>query len=215
MTRLLVADDHAFLRAGLEQVLGRLGHEMVASVGDGEAALRAIAATRPDLAILDLRMPAPDGVGVLAALREAGDATPVLILAAELDDASLVSAVRLGVNAIVLKHAQPAVLHEAIGTVLAGERAIAMDLMERAFAVAAASKEAEGEAGPLATLGPRDRQIAQGVAAGLRNRDIAESMGVSEGAVKINLHRLYDRLGVANRTELALLVKTGAHPRAG
>jgi DNA-binding NarL/FixJ family response regulator len=68
-----------------------------------------------------------------SALREAGDATPVLILAAELDDASLVSAVRLGVNAIVLKHAQPAVLHEAIGTVLAGKRAIAMDLMERAL----------------------------------------------------------------------------------
>ncbi|MBB3358140.1 MULTISPECIES: response regulator transcription factor [Novosphingobium] len=211
MTRILVADDHAFLRAGLEQVLGRLGHEIVASVGDGAAALAAIAQTRPDLAIVDLRMPAPDGVGVLSALRDAGDALPVLILAAELDDASLVAAVQRGVNAIVLKHAPPGALQAAITAVMAGERAIAMDLMERAFA-AATRPAATGE-DAMAALSDRDRQIAEGVAAGLRNRDIADSLGVTEGTVKINLHRLYDRLGVANRTELALLVKTGAHPR--
>ncbi len=211
MTRILVADDHAFLRAGLEQVLGRLGHEIVASVGDGTAALAAIAQTRPELAILDLRMPAPDGVGVLSALRAAGDTLPVLILAAELDDASLVAAVQRGVNAIVLKHAPPGALQDAIRAVMAGERAIAMDLMERAFA--AATRPATTADQALAALSDRDRQIAQGVAAGLRNRDIADSLGVTEGTVKINLHRLYDRLGVANRTELALLVKTGTHPR--
>lgn len=211
MTRILVADDHAFLRAGLEQILGRLGHEIVASVGDGTAALAAIAQTRPELAILDLRMPAPDGVGVLSALRAAGDTLPVLILAAELDDASLVAAVQRGVNAIVLKHAPPGALQDAIRAVMAGERAIAMDLMERAFA--AATRPASTGDQALAALSDRDRQIAQGVAAGLRNRDIADSLGVTEGTVKINLHRLYDRLGVANRTELALLVKTGTHPR--
>jgi two-component system nitrate/nitrite response regulator NarP len=214
MSRILVADDHAFLRAGLEQMLGRLGHKVVASVGDGAEALATIATTRPDLAILDLRMPAPDGVAVLARLRRAGDATPVLILAAELDDASLVAAVRLGVDAIVLKHTEPAALDRAIRTVMAGERAIAMDLMERAFAAATREGDAETESGTLARLSPRDQAIAQGVATGLRNREIAESLGISEGAVKINLHRLYDRLGVTNRTALALLVRTGTHPGA-
>lgn len=214
MSRILVADDHAFLRAGLEQVLGRLGHHIVASVGDGVEALAAIATTRPDLAILDLRMPAPDGVGVLAALRRAGDPTPVLILAAELDDASLVAAVGLGVDAIVLKHTEPAALDRAIGTVMAGQRAIAMDLMERAFAAATRAGDAMTESDLLATLSLRDRAIAQGVADGLRNREIAERLNISEGAVKINLHRLYDRLGLANRTALALLVRTGMHPHA-
>lgn len=203
MSRLVLADDHAFLRAGLEQVLGRHGHVIVASVADGIDALAAIANLRPDCAILDLRMPAPDGVGVLAALRDRGDATPVLLLAAELDDASLVRAVELGIEGIVLKHADPAVLQAAIVTVTGGGRHIDLALMDRAFAIASARPAAD----PLADLNDRDRRIAQGVAAGLRNREIADGIGISEGAVKINLHRIYDRLGLTNRTELALLVQ--------
>ncbi|MBN9143367.1 MULTISPECIES: response regulator [unclassified Novosphingobium] len=205
MTSIVIADDHAFLRAGLEQVLGSLGFAIVASVGDGDAALAAVAEKDPDLVIVDLRMPGRNGVAVLEALREQGDTRPVLMLAAEIDDASLVAAIRLGVNGILLKDSDASALKEAIDTVMAGTRAISMAMMERAFMLASQPSPAN----PLDALGERDRRIVEGVAAGLRNREIAENLAISEGSVKVYLHRIFDRLNVGNRTELALLVRGG------
>ena len=205
MTSIVIADDHAFLRAGLEQVLGSLGFAIVASVGDGDAALAAVAEKDPDLAIVDLRMPGRNGVAVLEALRAQGDTRPVLMLAAEIDDASLVAAIRLGVNGILLKDSDASALKEAIDTVMAGTRAISMAMMERAFMLASQPSEAS----PLDALSERDRRIVEGVAAGLRNREIAENLAISEGSVKVYLHRIFDRLNVGNRTELALLVRGG------
>lgn len=203
MTRIVIADDHAFLRAGLEQVLGSLGFTIVGSVGDGDAALAAVGDVDPDLLIVDLRMPGRNGVAVIEALRAEGDMRPVLMLAAEIDDASLVCAIRLGVNGILMKDSDAAALKQAIDTVMAGERAISMPMMERAFMLASKPSETD----PLDALSERDRRIAQGVAAGLRNREIAENLAISEGAVKVYLHRIFDRLNVGNRTELALLVR--------
>lgn len=205
MTSIVIADDHAFLRAGLEQVLGSLGFAIVASVGDGDAALAAVAEKDPDLVIVDLRMPGRNGVAVLEALRAQGDTRPVLMLAAEIDDASLVAAIRLGVNGILLKDSDASALKEAIDTVMAGTRAISMAMMERAFMLASQPSPAN----PLDALGERDRRIVEGVAAGLRNREIAENLAISEGSVKVYLHRIFDRLNVGNRTELALLVRGG------
>lgn len=205
MTSIVIADDHAFLRAGLEQVLGSLGFAIVASVGDGDAALAAVAEKDPDLVIVDLRMPGRNGVAVLEALRAQGDTRPVLMLAAEIDDASLVAAIRLGVNGILLKDSDALALKEAIDTVMAGTRAISMAMMERAFMLASQPSPAN----PLDALGERDRRIVEGVAAGLRNREIAENLAISEGSVKVYLHRIFDRLNVGNRTELALLVRGG------
>lgn len=203
MTRIFIADDHTFLRAGLEQVLGSLGYAIAASVGDGEAALAGIEAERPDLAILDIRMPGRGGVGVLEALRDAGDDTPVLLLAAEVDDAALVGAMRAGVNGILLKDTEADALKQAIETVMAGQRAIPMGMMERAFALVTQPAPPD----PLDSLSERDRRIVEGAAAGLRNRDIAQNLAISEGSVKVYLHRIFDRLNVNNRTELALLVR--------
>ncbi|WCT78322.1 response regulator [Novosphingobium humi] len=205
MTSIVIADDHAFLRAGLEQVLGSLGFAIAASVGDGDAALAAVAEKDPDLVIVDLRMPGRNGVAVLAALRGRGDMRPVLMLAAEIDDASLVAAIRLGVNGIVLKDSDASALRQAIDTVMAGDRAISMAMMERAFMLASQPSPAN----PLDALSERDRRIVEGVAAGLRNREIAENLAISEGSVKVYLHRIFDRLNVGNRTELALLVRGG------
>ncbi|NOW44695.1 two-component system nitrate/nitrite response regulator NarP [Novosphingobium sp. SG751A] len=205
MTRIVIADDHAFLRAGLEQVLGSLGFTIVGSVGDGDAALAAVGDVDPDLLIVDLRMPGRNGVAVIEALRARGDARPVLMLAAEIDDASLVAAIRLGVNGILMKDSDAAALKQAIDTVMSGARAISMPMMERAFMLASKPSETS----PLDALSERDRRIVEGVAAGLRNREIAENLAISEGSVKVYLHRIFDRLNVGNRTELALLVRAG------
>lgn len=202
MTSIVIADDHEFLRAGLEAVLGSLGFDIVASVADGEAALAAIETHDPDITILDIRMPGPSGVEVLEALRAKGDGRPVLLLTAELDDTALVGAVRAKVDGIVFKENAATSLHQAIDAVRAGGRFIDIALMDRAFMLASEAPPAD----PLDQLSDRDRRIVEGAAAGLRNKDIAESLGISEGSVKVYLHRIFDKLGVSNRTELALLV---------
>lgn len=202
MSRILIADDHAYLRAGLEAVLAGAGHEIVGSVADGLAAADLIARLNPEIAILDVRMPGRSGIEVLQSLREAGDDRGVVLLTAALSDADLLAAVRARVDAIVMKDDAAQVLQQAIAAVSSGERLIAFDLMDRAFALATAEPMPD----PLAALSERDRRIAEGVAAGQRNREIAERLGISEGAVKIYLHRIFDRLEVSNRTELALLV---------
>lgn len=206
MSRILIADDHEFLRAGLEAVLRGLGHVVVASVADGDAALAEIAATDPEIVILDLRMPGRTGVEVLQAVRAGGDLRPVLLLAAELDDRSLVAAVEAKVDGIVLKGEAAQTLQEAIDVVLGGKRFIDMALMERAFELVSAPSAPN----VLDTLSERDRLIVDRAAEGLRNKQIAEELGMSEGAVKIFLHRIFDRLGVSNRTELAGLVLRAA-----
>lgn len=205
MSRILIADDHAFLRAGLEAALGNMGHTIVASVGDGDAALTAIEQKDPEIVILDVRMPGKSGVEVLQVLRAQGDARPVLLLTAALDDASLLGAIQAKVDAIIFKDDAPQILQHAIAKVTAGERFIDLSLMDQAVALA----HARPDRSELDDLSERDRRIVAGAAAGLRNRQIAESLGISEGAVKVYMHRIFDRLGVSNRTELALLVTNG------
>lgn len=202
MSRILIADDHEFLRAGLESVLDSLGHVVTASVPDGDTALAAIEESDPEIVILDIRMPGRTGVEVLQSLRAKGDRRPILLLAAEVDDRSLVAAIDAKVDGIVLKGESAGTLQQAIEAVVDGKRFIDIALMDRAFELVSQPTVL----GALDALSPRDRTIVEQAAAGLRNKQIAEELGISEGAVKIFLHRLYDRLGVSNRTELAQLV---------
>lgn len=210
MSRILIADDHAYLRAGLEAALAAAGHEIVASAEDGAAAQHQIAATDPDIAILDIRMPGLSGIDLLKALRAAGDNRKVVLLTAALSDDDLLAAVHARVDAIVMKDDAAHVLTQALAAIDAGERSIPLSLMDRAFTLATAAPPPD----PLASLSERDRRIVEGAAAGLRNRQIAEHLGLSEGAVKVYLHRIFDRLGLSNRTELALLVARSGADRA-
>lgn len=202
MTRIVLADDHPFLRSGVEGVLGSLGIEIVASVENGGEALEAIEREDPDVAILDVRMPGMGGVPVLEALRAKGDNRPVILLTAEIEDAALLTAVKARVDGIVFKAGAETRLHDAIKAVMAGERYIDQGLMQRALDLAIENPRPSA----LAKLSARELQIAEAVAAGKRNRDIAEEIGTTEGSIKVYLHRIYEKLGVSSRTELAVLV---------
>lgn len=202
MTRIVLADDHPFLRRGVEEALYSQGITVAASVDDGRAALEAIARENPDVVVLDVRMPEMDGVAVLESLRQAGDHRPVVLLTAELEDEPLLRAMSVGVDAIVFKHGDQDRLRQAVEAVAAGQRFIEAELLERA-----AQLFAQPARVPLSErLSARELQIARGVAAGQRNRDIAAEVGMTEGSVKVYLHRIYERLGIENRTELAILV---------
>jgi two-component system nitrate/nitrite response regulator NarL len=204
MTRVLIADDHPFLCEGVKAVLVEAGMTVVDTVGDGDAALDAIARHDPDVVILDVTMPGRDGISTLQAMREKADQRPVVLLTAHITDRQLVAAVRAGTNAIVLKQGASGVLADAIGIVRQGGQVIAPDLMARAVE---ASARLAVSRDPLARLSARERDIARAVGQGLRNREIAERFGVSEGAIKVMLYRVYEKLGVENRTMLALRLR--------
>jgi two-component system nitrate/nitrite response regulator NarL len=197
----LLADDHPFMRAGVEAVLRGTRFNIVAMANDGDEALAALAAHDPQICIFDVRMPKRSGVEAVQAMRASGDLRPVVLLTAALEDHSLLSAVRAGVNGIVLKDGAEDGLLEALEKVERGEKAIPQALLQRALDLSLSG----GKADPLAPLAPRERQIAAHVGRGLRNREIADALAMSEGTVKVYLHTIYQKLGIKNRTELALI----------
>lgn len=201
MPSVLLADDHPFMRAGVEAVLRGTRFEIAGMANDGEEALAAVARYEPEICIFDVRMPKRSGVEALQALREKGDNRPVVLLTAALEDHSLLAAVRAGVNGIVLKDGAEDALLDALDRVAAGEKAIPQPLLQRALDLSLAG----GKADPLSPLAPRERQIAAQVGRGLRNREIADALAMSEGTVKVYLHTIYQKLGIKNRTELALI----------
>jgi two-component system, NarL family, nitrate/nitrite response regulator NarL len=201
MIRVVLVDDHPFMRAGVEAVLRGSRFEIVGMADNGTDALATIAAHDPDICILDVRLPGRSGVEVLERMRQRGDIRPVVLLTAELEDAALIAAMKAGVNGVVLKDGAEDALLGCLEAVADGRRSVPADLLQRALDLSL-----EGEPRhPLAALSPRERQIAEHVSRGLRNRDIADSLGMSEGTVKVYLHTIYQKLGIDNRTELALL----------
>jgi DNA-binding NarL/FixJ family response regulator len=200
----VIADDHPIVLAGLETLLRREPDiNVIDRCTDGIETLRAVAKHRPDILILDLRMPRADGVAVLRQM--SGDRLPtrVVILAAVVDDEALVEAIRLGVRGIVLKEVAPRFLVDCIREVHAGrqwfEEAAVGEAMDKLVRREAASKEIG------AILSRREIEVVRAVAKGLRNREIAEQLGIAEGTVKLHLHTIYMKLRVDGRT--ALVVK--------
>lgn len=205
MTTILIADDHHFFRTGVTTMLSAAGFEVVGSVQDGDAALTAIGEVDPNVVILDIRMPGRDGVATLEAMRKKGDNRPVIVLATEVSDSQLVAIMRAGVNAILFKDGAEELLLETIEAVRDGRRHIDGELIDKAFALATSGSDGS----PLSVLSARERQVAEAVARGLRNREVGQALGMTEGTVKVFLHNIYSKLGIGNRTELAILMQPG------
>jgi two-component system nitrate/nitrite response regulator NarP len=204
MIRLLIADDHPIIISGLEALLRDTDYEIVATAADGEAALEQLDEANPDVLILDERMPQLSGVDVLRRLRDVGDTRPVVLLTADLSDRKLLDAVELGVEGIVLKESAQSLMITCLDEVVRGRRWLEPSLVQHALDL----KLQEGAAGNgFASLSRREAAIVALVAQGLRNREIASQLGLTEGTVKVYLHRIYEKLGVTNRTELAILAR--------
>lgn len=201
--RLLLADDHPIVLDGLEQLF-RLepDFEVVARSRDGEETLRALQVHRPDVLVLDIRMPRGDGLDVLRGLEAGGLLTRVVLLTADLGEEQLVEALRLGVGGVVLKEMAPQLLVEAIREVHAGRRWLDKGSMDRALGKLLQRDEDRRETAEPLT--PRELEIVRMVARGLRNRAIAEKLFISEGTVKIHLHNIYQKIAVDGRLELAV-----------
>ena len=197
--RILLADDHPMIRTALEVLLRDSEFDIVGMAGSADEALTEIERLNPELLLLDLKMPGGGGMEVLRRISDGGIKLRVIILTAGIDDLSLMEAKALKVRGMVLKNSDPAYLMECLDRVRQGRSWIDPELADRA------KQLAEMQAGSIRpSLAPRERQLIGYVRSGLRNREIAEKLGVTEGTVKTYLHAVFEKLGVGNRTELAI-----------
>ena len=199
--RVVIADDHPIVARGLEALLGmEPGFQIIARSTDGEQALRAVRAHRPDLLILDLNMPGKNGLEVLKEIKAAKLPTRVVLLVAQIQDEELLEATRLDVGGVVLKELAPRLLVQCLRKVYAGERWIERTSAARAFEKLLRREANVRDLARLLTA--REIEIVKMVARGLRYRVIAEELSVSEGTVKTHLHSVFEKLGVRSRGEL-------------
>ncbi|MGE5563012.1 MAG: response regulator [Bacillota bacterium] len=197
MTRVLVADDHPMIAAALDVLLRGTDYELTGRARSGSEALAQVQRVKPDLLLLDINMPDGTGLDVLRRLRETRSAPATILLTAGMDDAQLLTADTLEPNGIVLKTSDPAHLLECMEKVKSGQRWVDPEIAER-------TRAAKERALLAPSLTPRERELVELVRQGLRNRDIAAQLGVTEGTVKVYLHAIFDKVGVDNRTELAM-----------
>jgi two-component system, NarL family, nitrate/nitrite response regulator NarL len=202
--RILVADDHAIFRDGLRKLLADAGDvSIVGEASNGTECMKMLTKLKPDILLLDLRMPEKDGLAVLEEVNFDSLPTRVIVLTAAEDDRDVVRAMRLGARGVVLKQSASDLLAKSIRKVADGE--IWLDNRMTAEVIDAFKKSAEGgqrREKPL--LSEREKEIVQLVAQGFRNREIGEKLFISEQTVKNHLHNIFDKLGVSDRLELAL-----------
>ncbi len=203
---LVLADDHPIVLDGLERLFtGQPDLAVVARCVDGTEALRAVREHRPDVLVLDVRMPGLDGFAILRELQRDGLPTRVVLLSAELDEDQVLEAVRLGVRGVVLKEMAPRMLVECVRKVVAGEQWIERRSLGRALDRMLRREAGLREAAALLTA--REIEIVRLVAEGLRNQAIAERLHISEGTVKVHLHNIYEKLGVESRVALTVYAR--------
>ena len=201
MIRVVVADDHPFILDGLEQLFrGESDIELVARATNGEEALVAVETFRPDVLVLDVRMPRLDGIGLLRRLSDRGLPTRVVLLTASLDDARLLDAFRLGAKGLVLKESAPRLLVQSVRQVANGEESWNGKAIAGALRLMMQRQEsAESVAGALT---PRELEVTRMIAEGLRNKEIARRLDITEGTVKFHLHSIYEKLQIDGRYAL-------------
>lgn len=207
--RILIADDHPLILDSLESLIAvQDGLEVVGRATDGANTLRLVHALGPDLLLLDIRMPGLDGLEVLRRLNETDARPAVILFTGALTEQELLEALRLGVRGVVLKEMEPSFLVQAIHKVLAGEIWVEKQSFTRALETMLRREAAEQRL--TAMLTRRELEIAHMVAGGLRNREIAERLFLTEGTVKVHIHNVYQKLGVTRRMELNQLLKEEA-----
>ena len=208
--RVLLVDDDALVRAGLRMILSSSEDiEVVGEAVDGAEVVAAVGAHRPDVVLMDIRMPGMDGIAATAALRELATPPHVIVLTTFQADEHVMSALRAGADGFLLKDTAPTEIVNAVRLVAAGEATLSpsvtrtllthlggVDTTDRRRAAALA----------LSSLTDRELEVATAVGSGASNAEVAASLFMSEATVKAHVSRLLTKLEVSNRVHIAILV---------
>jgi DNA-binding NarL/FixJ family response regulator len=209
--RVLLVDDDPLLRSGLRLMLApEEGVEVVGEAGDGDEVLAAVDRHRPDVVLMDIRMPRLDGINATRLVRAQPQPPEVIVLTTFDADELVVRGLEAGAIGFLLKDSTPAEIVRAIRHAHAGESLLSPAVARRLVAMVAG----DGQAGArrdearrrLATLSPRERDVAMAIGRGRPNAEIARELHISVGTVKSHTSQLLAKLGVENRVQIALLV---------
>ena len=215
--RTLLIDDHTLFRVGLEGLLVSRGIEIVASVPSGWDAQRLVDELKPDIILLDMRMPGINGLDVLSMLRAKNESLPIVMLTTSSDENDLLKSLRSGAQGYLLKDMEPDELVLALRDIVAGKTVVAPDLAP-ILAKAVQGKttdDDEKDNSPFSTLTPRETEILGLLAEGQSNKAIARNLGISDGTVKLHVKAILRKLEVHSRVEAAVMaVQRGFNKKA-
>jgi len=199
--RVLLADDHVLVRQGIRQFLEEAGDiEVIAEANNGREALRLVAKERPDIAVLDIRMPEITGVEATRRIKVTHPNVRVLILTAYDDDPYVFALLQAGADGYVLKTASAAELVEAVHNVFAGETALSPAIATKVVRQMAQQRPA-GAGQQVEVLTAREIEVLRSAARGMTNREIGQQLSISHRTVQGHLASIYGKLGVNSRTE--------------
>jgi DNA-binding NarL/FixJ family response regulator len=203
MIKILIADDHVIFRDGLRKLLDSDDElTVVGEAASGAECIKMLAKLKPDILLLDLRMPDKSGLAVLEEVNFDTVPTRVIVLTAAEDNREVIRAMRLGARGVVLKQSATEVLLKSIHRVHAGE--IWLDNRMTAEVINAFSVARAAPRGEKPLLSDREKEIVHLVVQGFRNKEIGVKLFIGEQTVKNHLHNIFDKLGVSDRLELAL-----------
>jgi two-component system nitrate/nitrite response regulator NarL len=204
----LLIDDHALVRKGLEELLQSRGIDIADSVGTGEEGIERALALQPDIILLDVKMPGTNGLETLKKMREQGVTTPVLMLTMSRDESDLELALRNGAQGYLLKDMEPDELVPALQDAMSGANVVSNELvgsLTRIVQGQPRNTEIMEPATPLSELTPREYEILTHIAEGESNKVIANNLGISDGTVKLHVKAILRKLGVHSRVEAAVI----------
>jgi DNA-binding NarL/FixJ family response regulator len=205
--RVVLADDHPVVRSGLRALLESLpDYEVVAEATDGEAAVRETQLMRPDVVLMDIRMPGLDGIEATRRVRSAVPGAAVLVLTMFDDDDTVFAAMRAGAQGYLLKGAEQAEIDRAIRSVVAGEAIFSPGVAKRVLGYFASPPVATD---PFPELTSREREVLDLVAAGRRNQAIADELALSPKTVANHISSIFVKLAVADRSAAIVRARQG------
>lgn len=211
--KVLLVDDDALVRAGLRLILSSADDiDIVGEADDGADAVAAVTRHRPDVVLMDIRMPRLDGITATARLRALDTPPQVVVLTTFQADEHVVAALRAGASGFLVKDTPPGDILAAIRLVAAGDAIISPSVTRTLlahFAPSGASERQQAAAHKLAGLSDREREVATAVGAGASNAEIASMLFMSEATVKAHVSRLLSKLDLSNRVQVAILVHDG------
>lgn len=214
--KVLLIDDHTLFRMGLKGLLENSGIEVIGTASNGQEGLGRAKELAPDVILLDMRLPDMDGLSVLTELRKLGITVPITILTTSDDETDLVTCLRAGAQAYLLKDMDPEDLVAALHKIVTGESVIAPQLAGTLARALQDKPAAQAAKTPLSELTPREREIISHLAEGQSNKAIARDLGISDGTVKLHVKAILRKLNVRSRVEAAVIaVEQGLNRKKG